>query len=37
MSVSVSITLLIVEAGVSQWLMARCMRVEPIIYSGLLY
>ena len=37
MSVTVSITVLIVEDSVYSGLMARCMRVDPIIYSGFLY
>lgn len=36
MSVTVSITVLIDQFSRDSGLMARCMRVEPIIYSGLL-
>ena len=36
MRLTVSITVLIVEVSAYSGLMARCMRVEPIIYSGLL-
>ena len=36
MRLTVSITVLIVIYSRDSGLMARCMRVEPIIYSGLL-
>ena len=37
MRLTVSITVLIVEHSRDSGLMARCMRVDPIIYSGFLY